>query len=275
MDDQARKEMLRKGFNAASAGYDRPALRFFHHSACHHADIIDLPPHARVLDLATGTGALALELAKRLPEGEVVGIDLSDGMLAQAQAKAEALGIRNARFEAMDMTALSFPDDHFDAITCAFGVFFVEDMAGLLRGAARVLKPGGRLCFSSFQPDLFHPMADLFMTRIEQYGIAIPPMTWRRVDDADKVTALLAEAGLNQPQAHLRDVSYSLEHSDHWWEIVWYAGYRGLAAQLAPDALERFKAEHLAEVGALADAQGALHLPIGALYGYAINNHVS
>jgi demethylmenaquinone methyltransferase / 2-methoxy-6-polyprenyl-1,4-benzoquinol methylase len=112
------------------------------------AEMACVGPGSRVLDLATGTGDLALELARRVaPDGEVVGADFSEGMLARARAKAAAapaLAVR-PRFEWADALALPYPDDSFDAATVGFGVRNFEDLARGLAEMARVVRPGGHV----------------------------------------------------------------------------------------------------------------------------------
>src|ERR1700736_4094951 len=87
------------------------------------ADLACVGPGSRVLDVATGTGDLAIELACRVsPGGEVVGSDFAEGMLARARAKASALGPDRVRpcFEWGDALRLPFAKDSFDAATVGF-----------------------------------------------------------------------------------------------------------------------------------------------------------
>src|SRR3990167_8660014 len=82
------KKNVRKGFDYASLGYDNPAMRFFDNAALHLVETLPLKGHEHILDVATGTGKVALTAAKRLNNGNVVGVDLSEGMLSCAKSKA-------------------------------------------------------------------------------------------------------------------------------------------------------------------------------------------
>jgi demethylmenaquinone methyltransferase/2-methoxy-6-polyprenyl-1,4-benzoquinol methylase len=105
----------------------------------------------RILDLATGTGDLALLLKARVPEAQVVGADFAPPMLALARKKAEAQGLKVEFLEA-DALALPFPEASFDAVTLAFGFRNFADYEKALSEIHRVLTPGGRLVLLEFPP---------------------------------------------------------------------------------------------------------------------------
>jgi len=111
------------------------------------ADLARVGPGDRVLDVATGTGDLALELALRVqPGGEVLGSDFSEAMLERARAKSVALeGARPPRFEWADAMQLPYEDATFDAATVGFGARNFSDLGRGLREMARVVRPGGRV----------------------------------------------------------------------------------------------------------------------------------
>ena len=265
MDDAQRKAQIRKTFDTVAEGYGSHGMQFFHHAASHLPGIVRLRGNEHLLDVATGTGIAACALAPHLPRGKVTGIDLSEGMLAQARANAAAKGLANYETHVMDMQDIRFEDGRFDAANCSFGIFFLPDMRGLLRHIASKVKPGGRVVASSFYEDAFQPNVDLFLARIQGYGVAPPEFTWRAISTEDSFHALYAEAGLRNISVTRRDIGYFLSDAEAWWRIVWYAGFRGLVAQLSETDLERFKREHLAEIAALRTPQG-IPLRVSALF---------
>jgi demethylmenaquinone methyltransferase / 2-methoxy-6-polyprenyl-1,4-benzoquinol methylase len=101
-------------------------------------DLAGVGPGSRALDVATGTGDLALELARR--GAEVVGVDFSEGMLELARKKAPGI-----RFEVGNALDLPYDDGEFDAVTVGFGARNFDDLDRGLAELARVTRPGGRV----------------------------------------------------------------------------------------------------------------------------------
>src|SRR3954466_3365221 len=107
------------------------------------ADLARVGPGDRALDVATGTGDLALELARRVgADGEVVGCDFSEEMLTRARAKA---GGAPVRFEWANALSLPYDAASFDASTVGFGARNFADLGRGIAEMARVVRPGGRV----------------------------------------------------------------------------------------------------------------------------------
>jgi demethylmenaquinone methyltransferase/2-methoxy-6-polyprenyl-1,4-benzoquinol methylase len=146
------------------------------------ADLAYVGPGSRVLDLATGTGDLAIELAHRVaPGGEVVGTDFSEGMLALARRKAPGI-----LFEWGDALELSYDDDRFDAATVGFGVRNFADLDRGLAELARVVRPGGRVVVLEMTNPTRPPLSWFFRAWFDH---AIPRLG-RIAGDADAYTYL-------------------------------------------------------------------------------------
>lgn len=106
----------------------------------------DVRPGERVLDLGTGTGAVAEQAARAVgARGEVVGVDISSAMLTLARRRAEELGLGNLRYEEGRGEALPAADGAFDVLLASLSLMYVIDRAAAAREIARVLRPGGRL----------------------------------------------------------------------------------------------------------------------------------
>jgi len=105
-----------------------------------------LAPNARVLDVATGTGDLAIELANAVPAGKVIGLDPSANMLAVATLKLARRGL-DSRVSLIEGDAQALPQANceIDAATIAFGIRNVPDRPRALRELARVVRPGGTI----------------------------------------------------------------------------------------------------------------------------------
>ncbi|HEY0516304.1 MAG TPA: ubiquinone/menaquinone biosynthesis methyltransferase [Solirubrobacteraceae bacterium] len=128
------------------------------------ADLARVGPGDRVLDVATGTGDLAIELARRVgPEGAVIGGDFSEAMLERARAKAARLdAAARPRLEWLDAMTLPYDDDTFDAATVGFGARNFEQLGQGLSEMARVVRPGGRVVVLEITTPTRAPLAQFY-----------------------------------------------------------------------------------------------------------------
>jgi len=255
-EEKQQKNAYQKTFETVADKYGTGACRFFHSSGETMADLHQLNGHEQILDVASGTGAAAIPLARQLPNGQVTAVDFSSSMLNQAKKRAENEQLNNLNFQIHDMTAMPFNDSQFDHANCAFGLFFVEDMESLLSHIKSKVKPGGNVMISSFCGDSFMPSAELFFNRLRKYGLDIPetPSGWKRIAEPEKLHSLFSDAGLNDVTITRKSLGYYVT-PEGWWDVIWNAGFRGLVAQL-DDRLDDFKREHLLEVESLMDKEG-------------------
>jgi SAM-dependent methyltransferase len=111
------------------------------HIAPYEAALASVESPSRALDLGTGTGAGAFAIARRFPEAEVVGADLSDGMIAEARRKVPPELAGRLRFDLADASRLPYPDGSFDLVAHSNMIPFFDELA-------RVTAPGGRALFA-------------------------------------------------------------------------------------------------------------------------------
>ena len=164
--EQDKKEQVREMFDRIAPAYDR-----LNHTLSFQIDklwrrhvvrIVRRMQPRRILDVATGTGDLALAMARRMRGVQVLGVDLSENMLAEARRKATACGLDERVVLSLgDAERLEVADASVDVVTVAFG-------AGL-REIARVLKPGGKVVileFSTPRNPLFRRVYGLYSHRL-------------------------------------------------------------------------------------------------------------
>ena len=174
------------------------------------ADLAELSPGESALDVATGTGDLAFELADRVgPGGEVVGVDFAEKMLELARAKtAEHPGIR-VRFESGNALALPYPDGAFDAATVGFGARNFSDLQRGLSEMARVVRPGGRVVILEITTPRRPPLStffDLWFDRavpalgriVDSEAYSYLPSSVKRFPGPEQLAARMWEAGLRE-----------------------------------------------------------------------------
>lgn len=183
---------VRAMFDRISGVYDR--MNSVMTAGLHHAwrrraaDLAAVAPGDRVLDVATGTGDLALELARRVaPGGAVVGADFSESMLALARTKAAgaAAGVQ-VRFEAANALALPYADGEFAAATVGFGARNFSDLERGLAEMTRVVRPGGRVVILEITTPTRPPLS----TFLELWFDRIVPVLGRLTGDAQAYTYL-------------------------------------------------------------------------------------
>ena len=175
-------ETPRRLFSPIASNYDRPAqvLGLLQYSRWHDFLLsrLDLPPNARVLDMATGTGALAVRLA-RLDGLRVTGADITRPMLLQTAARGDS------RLDLVECTAEAppFADGAFDAVIFSYLLRYVADVPATLAELARALKPGGTMASLDFAVPrgIWYPLWRLYTAVGLPLGGALLSPAWRRV----------------------------------------------------------------------------------------------
>jgi ubiquinone/menaquinone biosynthesis C-methylase UbiE len=258
-DGEKHKQGVSAVFNTVASGYDDPALRFFPFCADHIVSQLKPGRGWKILDVATGTGALAGALAQVInPGGRVMAIDLSEGMLARAEKNIKRMALDNVDFFQMDAEEPEFENDYFNAVTCSFGLFFIPDMLKALKQWQRVTRSGGTVLFSSFTENAFRPLLDIFGEDLGKFGLDVSEknVSAARLRDADICRTLMAEAGYKEIEQNIIQVGYHLSNVDQWWDAVWNTAMRALVEQLPQEVQPEFKSTHLNRVADLETEEG-------------------
>src|SRR5947209_787551 len=208
---------VRAMFDRIAGLYDR--MNSVMTAGLHHqwrrraAELSALAPGGRALDVATGTGDLAFELAARAgPEGEVIGVDFAERLLEVAREKATLLDL-SVRFEAGNALALDYGDGEFDAATVGFGARNFSDLNRGLSEMARVVRPGGRVVVLEITTPRRPPLSTFFSLWfdrivpalgrvVDSQAYAYLPNSVRRFPGPDELAAIMSRCGLE----HIRYV---------------------------------------------------------------------
>lgn len=167
-----------------------------------------------ILDVATGTGDLAVQLCRTIPACRVTGIDLSEGMLAIGRGKVERAGLAGRiGLTKADCLALPFADGTFDAVTVAYGVRNFEHIGRGYAEMARVLRPGGMLCVIELavpRNPLVRPLYQFYTRALipavgrlissDRRAYTYLPQSIAAMPQGDRMLQIMREAGLEKPR---------------------------------------------------------------------------
>lgn len=220
-----------------------------------------LPPHAgdHVLDIGTGTGTIAFEAAGLVgPEGKVVGVDLSQGMLAQANAKLAVSALRNLEFVAGDMERLEWPANSFDRIYCASAFFCALDPLATLSHWYELLKPGGGLAFHAL-PETSYFWVSVARTVLAKYGF--PYRLNTPTGSVEKTRQMLTETGFREIDIREEASGYYLpleQAKGSWIQVDDFAPgqYPHPVENVPPDILVKCQRDYEAMIEELGTDKG-------------------
>jgi ubiquinone/menaquinone biosynthesis C-methylase UbiE len=189
-------------------------------------NLAQIRPGMKVLDLASGSGHPALDIARVVgPAGHVTATDLSSKLLAVAEEKANEQGLSNISFREVDMENQPFPDETFDIVTCRLGIMYARNVHRALTEMRRVLKLNGRVALVAWGPEKDDPRKSTVLNVLMKYSktsspdpaIALPSS----FAEPGKLSKALSEAGFKQVREETRNIEFPFAGSpEQAWEMV-------------------------------------------------------
>ena len=254
---EARKAQTAAQFSRLAPDYDVAGC--FAYFGRRLVETVGVEPGQRVLDVATGRGAVLFPAAERVgPGGHVEGIDLAEGMVAATNADAERRGI-DARVRLMDAEHLDYPDVSFDRVLCGFGIMFPPDQLQALRELRRVLRPGGRLGVTTWRQAESYDLSEV----LKGMGVGTGPNPgW--VTEPDALSELLTRAGCSDVQVVVDAHPFRHADPDAYWRGAMGTGARRNIAALDAEQTVRARAALAKRLEQYRQADG-YHVPATAL----------
>ena len=238
--------------------YDNEAGTTHPHKARRLLEFVPLQTGQTVLDVATGTGLVAIAAAEIVgPKGQVTAIDLTPGMLAQARHKIAASNLQNIELIEADAEAFPLNDNQFDVIFCCEALVLFIDIAASLKKWHRALKPDGFVAFTCpIETAYLAPVYRRICTQL--LGTSIPHVL-DPLGTPERCRNLLQQADFGaieletEPSGRYRTLN---ERSLHWqWIDLSCKGNAQFSALLQTN-FEQFQAEYNAEMASLATDEG-------------------
>lgn len=214
MTQKGKKEQVKNMFNRIAGKYD-----FLNHFLSAGIDVywrnrlvklLKRKQPETILDIATGTGDLAIAISKKLPKAQIIGADISEKMLEVGQNKIIKKNLQDSIvLEEGDSEALKYEDEYFDAVTVAFGVRNYEDLDAGLKEMYRVTKKDGEVYILEFSKPSAFPVKQLY----NFYFKSILPLLGKGVSKDQSAYTYLPESVQSFPDGpkfleHLKNAGY-------------------------------------------------------------------
>ncbi|MBD2296594.1 methyltransferase domain-containing protein [Anabaena sphaerica FACHB-251] len=251
------KQQIIEFFNSRTA-YDQEKGSQHPLEAIFLLESIPLHQGQKILDIATGTGLVAIPTALKVgSEGYVIGVDMSPGMLRQAREKVAAVGLKNIEFIEEDAEYIHFNDGSFDVIFCCSSIVYFIDIPTSLQKWHRFLKPEGFVAFTC--PTETAYMASVYTTICANFfGVELPHIL-ATLGTPEKCHKLLTQAGL-------RDIEIKIEKSGRYSNFsntklsnkllnLIFKGHP-LLAEISQGQLDQLQVEYKSELEKLVTDQG-------------------
>ncbi|MBV8774734.1 MAG: class I SAM-dependent methyltransferase [Deltaproteobacteria bacterium] len=197
---------------------------------------------ARVLDVATGSGEPAITAARRVvPNGRVIAVDQSSGMLAIGRQRAHALGVTNVEFRENDGEALTIGEHDFNAVLCRWGLMFLPDLNRALTGFYQRLIAGGYVAVSVWSTPDKVPMISIGAEMVRKLAKLPPPahgaLDPLRLGDTSILHQALAQCGFRDIKIERMPVTFEFQSAEDFTQMREdvASAFRALLARQSPE----------------------------------------
>lgn len=212
-----------------------------------------------VLDVATGTGNVAIKAAQKVgPNGFVIGIDIATELLKIAQQKIQAQNLSNVELIEVDAQAYQPEPDKFDVIYCSYAIVLFPNILKILENWYRCLKFGGFIAFTCSSENSY--LVLLIVEACAKHGIRLPNLH-EPLGTPERIQHLLTQAKFSQVEIHPRQMGtyLSLEKAQGKWNGQFWLHIDNPLRELTPQKICQIKASYDEEIAALETEKGVWH----------------
>ncbi len=266
---EAFADFEQRGWDTVSDGYARHFAPLTRQAVEATLDAAGVVGGMALLDACCGPGVIASAALAR--GADVTGVDFSAEVVALARREVDGAG-----FHEGDVQALPFDDNRFDAVVCGYGIIHVPDPARALAELRRVLKPGGRVAVSVWEPPRAGNGFGLLFGAIKRHGDLDVPLPhgpdFFQFSDADRLSSALAEAGLRDVRVERVEQYWDFDHARGLVDGIMEGAVRarGLILAQTDEVRELIFADIVAGMTQFESAAGGYRLPMPGLVGAGV-----
>lgn len=262
------KQQVSGLFDRVANTFDHVGPRFFSHFGRRLVELAHIPIGAHVLDVATGRGAALIPAAESVgAQGHVVGIDLSEIMVQETAKELTRLGLSsNIEVRQMDAEHLQFPDESFDYVLCAFGIFFFPQLDRAMSEFRRVLKPNGRIVVTTWEKSWdehwgwFDELVKTHLPPEPETSEPAESASQPVFDTPEGLDAILKKAGFANIEIVFEETDFVYATDEEHWSSLWSHGARVSLEKIeqanGTDGLQRFKADVFTKTQSIKQTDG-------------------
>ena len=267
-DNRSRQNQAR--FDEAAKNYFSPALSFFDVLGGRLIGSLGVSTGDRVIDFGCGTGALTVPAAERVGNsGEVVGTDISAGMLRVASKRSQDAGHDWVEYHEGDIASLEL-GGKFDYGVCGFVTQMFNDLTTVPKTLAKHVRPGGKIGLSVWAEGSWEPHTSFFREVLTGYRpdlVANPkPGSIEKLQEPGVIESIMAESGVSNVEVTLAKQPHRLPDFDEYWHLISTLGARPILEKMNdPDKAELKKYLNSA-IGEISATDGGITLCMDALF---------
>ncbi|MHA2185283.1 MAG: class I SAM-dependent methyltransferase [Promethearchaeota archaeon] len=272
MTDNNIKKQIAGVFTRAAPTYDQVGFKIFNDFGKRLVELTEIPKKAKVLDVASGRGALLFPTLKQVgPQGSVIGIDLAEGMVQKTTEEIIKRGFVNAKMMQMDAENLKFQDNTFDIALYGFCIFFFPQYEIALNESLRVLKPHGKIALSTFCKNFMDDikwiseLTEKYLPKINVKDKQVEELDVPEFETIEGMQKILIKAGYRDIHNKIEENEFRCENAEDLWKDLWSTGFRRVMESINSKNLVKLKEDLIKNFHNYSFEDG-LHWNIKALF---------